>query len=269
MATSRSASLKLYGRLLRQARPYWPHMAGLFLISLLATLALPAPLPLKIVFDSVLDVLPLPGMLDTLLPAANRSPTVLVLAAGLMVTVAVLTEIRHLGSEFLGTYVGERLRLGFRASLFRHVQRLSLSYHDTRGTADSSYRIEFDASSIKWVATYGVTPFVTAGFTLCGMILVTWRIDWQLALVALGISPVLFLITHTYSERLRAKWSEAKKLESSALSVVQEVLTSLRVVKAFGREDREEGRFLSRSAAGMRARIRLTFIEGASPFWSD
>ena len=53
-----------------------------------------------------------------------------------------------------------------------------------------------------------------------------------------------------------------KKLESGALSVVQEVLTGLRVVKAFGQEDREHERFVGRSSAGMRARIRLRLIEG-------
>ena len=61
---------------------------------------------------------------------------------------------------------------------------------------------------------------------------------------------------------MRATSREVKKLESGALSVVQEVLTGLRVVKAFGQEDREQERFVGRSSAGMRARIRLRLIEG-------
>lgn len=58
-------------------------------------------------------------------------------------------------------------------------------------------------------------------------------LDWQLALVALAVSPVLFFLTQFYRGRLRPKWREIKKLDSTAYSILQEVLTSLRVVKAF------------------------------------
>ena len=94
------------------------------------------------------------------------------------------------------------------------------------------------------------------------MIYVTARIDWHLALVALAVSPILFLITGAYRQRLRSQSREVKKIESSALSVLQEVLAA-RVVKAFGQEDREGKRFVRRSSEGMRARIRLSLIEGA------
>ena len=94
------------------------------------------------------------------------------------------------------------------------------------------------------------------------MIYVTARIDGQLALVALTVSPILFLITRVYRRRLRRRSREVKKLESSALSVVQEVLAAIRVVKAFGQEDREQERFVRRSSEGMRARIHLAFVEG-------
>jgi ATP-binding cassette subfamily B protein len=82
-----------------------------------------------------------------------------------------------------------------------------------------------------------------------------------LALVALAICPLLLLFTWASRQRLRAGWKEAKNLESDALSVVQEVLTGLRVVKAFGQEEREHERFLTRSGRGMRARVRLQFVE--------
>jgi ATP-binding cassette subfamily B protein len=265
MAVNRYTDFKLYGRLFRQVRPYWPHLGILFLLHLLSTpVALLMPLPLKIAVDSALGAQPLPGFLDTILPAlARRSTTaVLVLAVGLVLAIGLLDQIQKLGSSVLGTLVGEKLLLGFRTQLFRHVQRLSLSYHDSRGTADSIYRINWDAASIQWVAIYGVTPFLSAGFMLLGMVYVIARLDWQLALVALTVSPLIFLITSVARRRLRSGWQKTKDLESSATAVVQEVLTGLRVVKAFGQENREHDRYASRSDEGMRERVRMTFAEG-------
>src|SRR5439155_17595721 len=108
----------------------------------------------------------------------------------------------------LTTYAGERLLRGFRAQLFRHVQRLSFSYHDTKGTADSNYRIQYDAASLQRIAVDGVVPFITSVLTFASMIYVTTRINWRLALVALAVSPVLFLVSRTYRRRLRGQARE-------------------------------------------------------------
>ena len=266
MSETSYTDFTLYRRLLRQARPYWPYIGGIFLIGLFSTLlTLLIPLPLKIAVDSIIGSHPIPGFLNALLPiAATRSDTILLIfAAGLSVAIALLGQLQELGGGLLRTFAGERMVLDFRAQLLRHAQRLSLSYHDTKGTSDSTYRIQYDAPSIQYIAIDGFIPFVTAGCTLVGMIYVTERIDWHLALVALAVSPILFLITAAYRQRLRSQSREVKKIESSALSVLQEVLAAARVVKAFGQEDREGKRFVRRSSEGMRARIRLSLIEGA------
>jgi ATP-binding cassette subfamily B protein len=254
----------LYRRLLREARPYWAHIAALFLVSLLATpVALLTPLPLAIAVDSVVGSHSLPGFLEAVAGPLGHSDTgVLAMAVLLLLAVAVLNQFQLGVTDVLGTYVGERLVLRFRARLFRHVQRLSLAFHDTRGTADSIYRIQYDAPAVQWIAIYGVTPFVSAALTLAGMIVVTARVDWRIAAVALTIAPVLFMLTWISRRLLRTGWRDAKLLESSALSVVQEVLTGLRVVKAFTGEEREHERFLARSGASVRARTRLAALEG-------
>ena len=254
----------LYRRLLRQAGPYWLHITAIFLIDLLAApLALLTPVPLKFVVDSVLGSHPLPGLLQALPPAATGSGAArLLLAAGLMVAIALLSQIQAMVSSLLRTYTGEKLVLDFRARLFRHAQRLSLSYHDATGTADSIYRIQNDAASIQYIAIEGITPFISACFTLAGMISITARLDGELAIVALAVSPILFLVTRLFRTRLRRQSRAVKKLESSALSVVQEVLAAVRVVKAFAQEEREQERFVRRSREGMRARLRLAFAEG-------
>jgi ATP-binding cassette subfamily B protein len=261
VAHGRYSDLQLYRRLLGQARPYWRHIAGIFLIGLLATpLALLVPLPLKLVVDNVVGSKPPPGFLPVSLSGSDAA--LLAVAVGLLGVVALLTQLQFLAGEALGAYTGEKLVLRFRAELFRHVQRLSISYHDARGTSDATYRIQYDAPAIQWVAVQGVTPFVSAALMLAGMIAITALIDWQLALVALAISPLLFVITVVSRRRLRSGWRTERDLDSSAMSIVQEVLSGLRVVKTFGQEDREHARFVARSHAGMRARIRLSLTEG-------
>lgn len=260
-----NGDLALFWRLLRLARPYWPHIGILFLLGLLsAPLALLTPLPLKIAVDSAIGSRPLPRFLDVLVPdAVTRSDgTVLGLAVGLAMTVALLTGLLELGRSVLSVYTGEKLILGLRTRLFRHAQRLSLLYHDSRGATDSAYRIQYDAQSIQWIMTDSLPSLATAVVTLVGMVYVTFLIDWQLALVAMTVSPFLFVSAWAFGRRLRPRWIKVKQLDSSALSVVQEVLGSLRVVQAFGQETREGERFVRRSGQSVQNRIRVAFIEG-------
>lgn len=250
--------------LFRQARPYWGHLGIIFSLDLLATpLALLAPVPLMIAVDSAIGSKPLPGFLQALLPQpATTSATVaLGIAVTLVVLVAVVTQLQKFGNWWLQTYVGEKLALEFRGKLLGHAQRLSAVYHDKKGTADAIYRIQYDAPAIQWIIIHGISPFITAVFTLGSMLFVTAALDAQLAVVALAVSPVLFLLANTFRSRLRTQWKQVKHAESSALSVIQEVLTALRVVQAFGREQRESARFLRQSWQGLSARMRVVVSE--------
>jgi ATP-binding cassette, subfamily B, bacterial len=234
-------------------------------LSLISTpIALLTPLPLKIVVDSVLGDKPLPGFMQYVVPGfmTDSKGMILILTVVLVMIVALISQLRGISSLILETYTGEKLVMDFRARLFRHAQRLSLSYHDWRGSADSIYRIQYDALAVQWITTQGIIPVVTSIVTLVSMIYITALIDVQLALVALAVSPLLFLILRTYGQRLRSGWRGQKKLESSSLSVVQETLGGIRVVKAFGQEDREKERFTGKASETLRARIRLSFHEG-------
>ncbi|HEV2751898.1 MAG TPA: ABC transporter ATP-binding protein [Gemmatimonadales bacterium] len=257
--------LALYRRLVRQARPYWGHFATLFTLGLLASpIALLNPVPLKIVVDSVLGGRPLPGFLQAVVPGtlAQSPAAMLLVAIGLLLVVAAIDQVQGLTSTLLRTWLGERLLLDFRSRIVDQVQRLSLLYHDTRGTADSLYRIQQDAPAIQNILVDGVIPFITAAVTLATMIVVTARLDWPLALVALGVCPPLLILSRVYRGRMRRQSRHVKKLEAATLGVVHEALGALRVVKAFGQEARETDRFVGRAREGMAARLRLALLEG-------
>jgi ATP-binding cassette, subfamily B, bacterial len=256
----------IYRRVLRDARPYWGHIGVIFVLTLLSTpLALLAPVPLKIAVDSVLGDEPLPGFLQPLVPESVQGSTsgLLVFVVGLLFVVALASQLRSLSTNVLRTYTSECLTLRFRVMLFGHAQRLSMAYHDLRGSSDANYRIQRDAGSMATVAVEGVMPFISACATFLAMVVVIAAIDVVLAAIAILVAPLLGSLTWFYRRRLRHRHREVKSLESRALGVVQEVLGSIRVVRAFGQEEQEERRFLDLAGEGMRARLKVALVDGS------
>jgi ATP-binding cassette subfamily B protein len=206
----------------------------------------------------------LPDWLAAVVPsaAAGTQTGTLVFAIALLFTITIASQLRGFLGSLLDTYTGAKLVLAFRAELFRRVQHLSLAYHDRKGAMDSVYRIQYDAPAIQWVAVQGVIPFASAILTVVGMTIVMARIDPELALVALLVTPFLFGVTHVFRRRIRKQWSKVKEIESSTMSGVQEALSSLRVVKAFGQESRESERFRAHSEQNLQVQLRLARING-------
>jgi ATP-binding cassette subfamily B protein len=244
----RSSDLRLIAKLLRDARPMWPHLALIFVLSLVEVpIALLLPLPIKLVVDDLVGTHSFP----------------LILAAALLVAVGLLQHLQGFASWILQSYTGERLVLRSRARLFEHAQRLSLAYHDRIGTADSLYRIHEDSVPAHYVAVSGLVPIITSMCVLAGLLGVTAWIDAELAAIALIVVPVLVALTEYYRRRVRAGWSELRALDASAVSVVQEVLGALRVVKAFGREAHESERYLGSATRAMRGQLRVIVGEAS------
>jgi ATP-binding cassette subfamily B protein len=265
MNKKKTRNSELYRRLFLEVRPYGLHLLGILFVTLLSIpFSLLAPLPLKIAVDSVIGSHPLPTFVQEVLPnaLARSSDGILIFIIASTIVIAVLSGLQRLTSSWLRIYTGEKLTLAFRTKLFRHVQRLSVSYHDSKGTADSTYRIQYCAPGIQWLAVDGVIPFIATGLTVFGMIYIIAVLDWQLAVVAVAISPILYIGARTFNPRLRNQWGQIWHLESSAFSVVQEALSALRVVKAFGQEKREQDRFVRHSSESFSARLRAAWSEG-------
>jgi ATP-binding cassette, subfamily B, bacterial len=253
---------------LGECRTCWPHLSGIAFLSFLSLpLTLLYPLPLKIVVDNVLGSQPLPNWLHhgsfLAQPWTNMHRTALEAAILVLLGIAVLVNLQGLASWWLQTYTGEKLVWDFRARLLNHVQRLPLGFHDHYGATDSVYRIQHDAPSIQYVTIQGIVPLLTAFFTLAGMIIVTAKMDAELALVALLITPVLFLLSLGCSRIVRERSQTIKGLDSSAMSVIQEVIGSIRVIKAFGQEGREHARFVRRSRERMSHQVQLSLQQAA------
>lgn len=260
---SQPSDLVVFRRLLFQAASHWAHLLGILLLGLLwSPMALLAPLPLKIAVDSAIGAEPLPGFLAFLPDLAELPIGPLGVAAGLAVALAVIGQVQGFVESLLRTYTAEHLTLRFRSWLFFHAQHLSLAYHDRNGSFDSTHRIMSDAPCIQWATIYGIIPVLTAAITLTGMVYVTALIDWQLAVIALAISPIIFLLSRIHCRYVRSRWDRSRELEATTMSLVQEVLSVLRVVKAFGRERQETERFARGSRQVIDANMRIAAING-------
>jgi ATP-binding cassette subfamily B protein len=251
----RSLTLK---RAFEDLRPYlWPILL-LLIVSLLAVpITLIVPLPIKVLVDSVLGSQPLPGYLTIFVGSQMSKGIALWLAISILMGTAVLTYLQNLVNVWYSNKVGNRMTLDVRARLFRHMQRLSIAYHDTMGAADSAYRTLNDAPMLRSFGIDSVIPLTTSILTLGAMILVMVYLDWQLALIALLVSPLMFLLISVFRPRIRAGWRKYRASESAAMAVAQESLGASRLVKSYGQEERKNEQLVSHYNASLSASLKV------------
>ncbi len=240
-------SFDLLRHLWTLVQPFRWRLAALFAVVMLSIpLNLLSPWPLTLAVDSILGTRPLPALLQNWIPASMQasSTALLCLVFAAYIGIALFTQLQGLTLWLLSSYTGERMIFAFRSRLFEHLQHICASYHDKHGPADSVYRLQHDAAAVKQIPIDAILPFLRAVCLLTGLVTLMLIIDWQFALVAIGLLPVLFVLTRYSGRKLRLTWSDVKSTESATIACAQEVLGASRVVKAFGREDHEHRRFL-------------------------
>jgi ATP-binding cassette subfamily B protein len=124
------------------------------------------------------------------------------------------------------------------------------------------HHVQSDATAIEAVVVQGLLRISTTLLTVVVLVTVTARIDGPLTLVALLGAPALLLLTQLYRRRLRRGWKEAHEHMGRAMAVVQESLAAVRVVKAFGQEERERRRYLERARASQDAVLKAVGTHG-------
>jgi ATP-binding cassette, subfamily B, bacterial len=220
-------------------------------------IALIFPLPIKILVDSVLSSQPLPADLRIFVGSQVSKSLAISLAISILLGAAVLTYLQNLVNVWYSNKVGNRMTLDVRARLFRQMQRLSIAYHDTMGASDSAYRTLNDAPMLRSFGIDNIIPLTTSILTLAAMILVMVYLDWQLALIALLVSPLMFLLTIAFRPRIRAGWRKYRASESAAMEVAQESLSASRLVKSYGQEERKNQQLVSHYSASLSAALKV------------
>ena len=230
---------------------------GLFAIAGESIAGLLEPWPLKIVLDDLLQSKNQNGWLHRFIVAtAGSAPrNVLIFACIAVLVIAVADALFTYAEKYLTTNVGQWVGHELRRTIYTHVQRLSLAYHDQQPTGDLISRVTVDIDSIQSFIVSGLLSILVDSMTIIGMIIVMFWVNWRFTLIALAVVPPLFFIVNTYTRKVKKASREVRKKEGRMVSVVSEVVSSIRVVKAFSREDYEVRRFEGESLEAVEAAL--------------
>jgi ATP-binding cassette subfamily B protein len=221
------------------------------------------PWPLKIVLDNVLRSKPTQGWLNHWIVSlfGDDKLSVLQFAALAVVVIAIVGAGCSYVEKYVTTTVGQWVTHDLRRTLYSHIQRLSLAYHDHKQTGDLISRVTGDIDAIQSFIVSGLLDSMINSLTLVGMLGVMLYLNWKFTLIALSVAPFLFLVVFSYTRRIKKASREVRKKEGEIVSVMQEVLSSIHVVKAFAREDYEQKRLEEESLEGVEIGLRARALK--------
>ncbi len=191
----------------------------------------------------------------------SKKMSVLYFAALTVVAIALIGAISSYLEKYLTTSVGQWVMHDLRRSVYHHVQRLSLSFHDKGRTGDLISRITSDIDAIQDFISQALLGILVNVLTLVGMLAVMFYLDWRFTLIALSVAPPLFFVVYFYTRRIKQASRAVRKKESEIVSIAQEVLSSIRVVKAFSREDYEQERFERQSLESVETALQARSLK--------
>ncbi len=236
--------MSIYRRVLKYYRPFLPQiLLGLILSLVGIGLNLLKPWPFKFIVDRVIP---------------DRDAHLVLLLCGALVLIQFLWGICNWLTNYIFVKVGLEALLKVRTELYSHLQRLSLKFHDTRRSADLSFRVTYDSQAIQTIFNKGFTGIFGSTITLVGTFVIMLRLDWQLALLSLAVVPLLMGSIYFFAARIRRESTSIQEHESAVLTQAQEGLSSIRMVHAFGREDFEVHQFHLQAQQSLQANLRLT-----------
>ncbi len=244
-----------------------PHIAALSLgflaIAGESAANLLQPWPLKIVLDDVLRSHQSHAWVMRFVHSAIGTDKMALLkfACAAVLAIAVLDAICTFGEKYLTTSVAQWISYDLRLAIYSHVQRLSLAFHDQKRTGDLISRVTDDVDAIQSFVMNGLLGVLINTMTLVGMIAVMFYLNWQFTLIALSVVPVLFAMVYLYTRRIKKASRAVRKKEGEITSVVEEVLSSIRVVKAFAREDYEVHRMEKESLEAVEVSLRARTLK--------
>jgi subfamily B ATP-binding cassette protein MsbA len=250
-------------RIVDLVRPHWRSLTLALVAVAGVTLAdILEPWPIKVVIDNVLQSKPLSGILARLAGVFGEGASaVLAFAVTAVAVVAIVGAVSAYFEKYLTTSVSQWVGHDLRRTVYHHIQRLSLAEHDKTRTGDMISRVTSDIGVVQDFIGTALLGMLISVLTLGGMIAVMVYLNWRFTLIALSVMPVLFLVVYRFTRQIKKASRAVRKREGELLSVVEEVLTSIRVVKAFAREDYEQKRFDSESLANVEAGLEARAVK--------
>jgi subfamily B ATP-binding cassette protein MsbA len=241
---------------------------GILLVGLVAVgaetgAALLEPWPIKIVLDAVLRAKPLPEWLERAIASmlGMNAFGILEFAVGMVLVIAIVGGIGSYVEKQSVTTLGQRVTHDLRCRIYTHAQRLSMSFHDKKRTGDVISTATADVDAIQSAITSGVLDTLYYVMLLIGMSGLMLYLDWRFTLIALSVLPALSVVVYTLTRRIKRTSLDVRVHESDLMSTLHEVLSSMRLVKAFGREDHERRRFEFQSEKIVESTLRARDVK--------
>ena len=170
--------------------------------------------------------------------------------------IALLGALSAYAEKYLTTSVGQWVMHDLRRVLYHHIQRLSLAYHDRKPAGELISTVTADIDAIQDFISQALLGIIVNVLTLVGMLVVMFYLNWRFTLIALSVTPFLFVVIYSYTRRIKRASRALRKEEGEVVSVVAEAVSSMRVVKAFAREDYEEERLAQQSLKNVEMALR-------------
>ncbi|HEX3356282.1 MAG TPA: ABC transporter ATP-binding protein [Tepidisphaeraceae bacterium] len=261
-----------YRRLLGYARPYARQWCGMALIMLASSaVAIAQPWPMQVLADHVLDDLPMPPMLVRLvhlLPAATSK-------SGLLAWVGISTLLFYALASLIDaalTYgwilIGQRMVYDVARDLFSITQRQSLRFHAKHPVGDSMSRIMTDSWCVNNVVESLLLTPGQAIITTASIVLLMFHMNVELAVASVIVAPIISLASRHFAKRMRKIAKARREIESGMQAHVQQVLSGIHVVQAFGQEVREHERFAENAGQAIRAFRRGVLVTNLSNLYT-
>jgi len=186
---------------------------------------------------------------------------ILEFAAVAVVVIAIFDAAFSYIEKSATTSAGQWIIHDLRRMVYKHVQHLSLAFHTKKRTGDLISRITSDVEAIESFIVSDLLGLIVDVLTLTGMAAVMLYLNWRFTLIALSVAPLLFAVTYFYTRRSKSASREVRRKEGEIVSMLQEVLSAIGVVKAFAREDYEQQRLEQASAETVRLALRARSVK--------
>jgi ATP-binding cassette subfamily B protein len=164
------------------------------------------------------------------------------MAVGVLV-LSTLSALFTLANIRCAEFAALRTIRDLRNRMYDHLQHLSFSFHDEQQTGQLLTRATGDIDSLRQFLGFGVAQIVSGVLFFFGALVMCWLTDWKLTLLSLWVIPVLGLRSFRFGQRIRPAFESMREQVAEMTAVLQENVTGVRVVKAYGREDYEIERF--------------------------
>lgn len=250
----------LFRRMGPHLRPHRGKMIlGSFAMIGVALAEVARPWPLKIVFDGILLPQESPDPVTSWLTGTFGSGDGLLAASALAIlAIALISGATGFAQAYLIAAVGQKVVAQIRLDLYRHIHRLSHSFHDTASSGDIIARLTGDVRMMRDLLIDAVVFFAARILVIAITITVMALMDWRLTLMALAILPPLWLVTRHFGGLIKGAARRQRRKEGKIAVVMTEGISAINVVKGFAREAYEEQRFAKQNNSSAEAGVVAT-----------